>query len=174
MHLLYDLTPRLPLLYFSPLPSTGDAAGTCATGFHPARPSPQRLHLSPGLQGHHGHHPAAHAHALRGGMPRGGGFFCLALWCSHLFVLLLSTEPKSDWLKIESLVMAVHLGVMIFYYYILRNCSTNWMFSIQQHQIDKLEYCNNLMLILSLDTGECTSMFITCLQSCDTVKHLYI
>ena len=96
--LLYDLTPRLALL--PPLLSllTGDAAGTRATGFPPAGPSPRRLHLSPRLQRHHGHHPATHAHALRGGMPRGGGFFCSALWCvSHIY--LFHWARKSDWFK---------------------------------------------------------------------------
>lgn len=70
MHLLYDVTSKLP----SPLSSTGDAGGTCTRGFSPAGTSLHRFRVNPGLQGHHGPHLATHAHTLFRGLPRGGGF----------------------------------------------------------------------------------------------------
>ncbi|KAG7456485.1 hypothetical protein JOB18_027539 [Solea senegalensis] len=51
--------------------------------------SPQWLHLHSGLQGHHGHHPATHAHALRGGMPCGG------CWSAQLLKSTRTAYPQS-------------------------------------------------------------------------------
>lgn len=165
MHLPYDLTPKL--LHLSPLrsPSAGDAAGTCAAGFHPAGPSPQRLHLGPGLQGHHGHHPAAHAHTLRGGMPRGGGFF---VWLRgsllHLFYCR-PREPKSGWLKIVRSVAAAHLGVLMVRLCALRRYSNRVVF-VQQHRKDELGHCK-ILFHIDHSIVTCASVFIACLRCSD-------
>ena len=77
--------------------AVGAAAGACAAGVCTEGQGQERHHLGHGLQRHHGHHQAPHAHTLRGGEPGLGECGGLNRLCSSSsFGYFASQSPETE------------------------------------------------------------------------------